>query len=133
MGQNALHLHLGLREVEDEAVLAIGRAKVGADDGEVHVGDLLDRLELDDDLVADEQVEAMQSDLDASVEHRDRNLAFERDSSASHFDDERVVVDGFEEAGTELAMNGVRRADDRTRQCFVFQRHGCADACRSRD
>ena len=58
-------------------MLAAYRSQIGADDGEVDVGDALDGFEFDHDLVADEQVQAMQTDLDGPVEDGHGHLALE--------------------------------------------------------
>lgn len=99
-------------------------AQVGPDYGEVQVGDVPDGLQLDHDLVGDEQIEAVQPDLYATVEDRGRELALERDSSCAQLDEERSLVDGFEEAGAELTMNRDGCADDRACELLVLERHG---------
>ena len=61
---------LGLGKVEDEAMFVADSSQVGSDHGEVHIADMLDGLEFDDDLVTDQQVKPMQANLDLPIEHR---------------------------------------------------------------
>jgi hypothetical protein len=49
-------------------------AEIRADDDEVDVGEILRRLQLDDDLVGDEEVESMEADLEAAIQNGNGEL-----------------------------------------------------------
>ena len=77
-------------------------SQVGADHGEVHVGDVLDGLEFDDDLVAHQQVKPMQSYLDIPVQDGDSHLARKGHVSVTQLKYQGVFVDRLHEAGAQI-------------------------------
>lgn len=66
----------------------------------------------------------MEANLDVLVEDWDGDLALEGDRPPSELDDQGVFVDGLEEAGAELLVDGDGGADDGTGYLFVFECQG---------
>ena len=101
-----------LGEIQDEPVFDAGGPEVGTDDGKVYALELLDRLELDDQLVGDEDVEAMNTDLDIVEDDRDLGFLVELDASLVENDTQAVVIDALEKARAESLVHVNGSADD---------------------
>ena len=66
---DALDLQLRGIEVEEEAVSLADRPQVRPDDRKVHVLEGTNRLELDDDLVLDEEIQAVPPNFNLVIEN----------------------------------------------------------------
>lgn len=102
-------------------------AEVRADHGEVNVLQSAERFELDDDELADQQIETMQTDVGSAVEDWHRNFALEVEPAATKLDAQRVRVNGFDESGTKTPVNIDRSTDDRVGQILMRKRHPSID------
>ena len=78
------------------------------------VFEVFDRLELDDDFVFDEKIEAMLANLVVLVKERNWFLPNESNSSNCKLNRQRLLVNGFQKTGAKLGMNRDRRAN-----CFL--------------
>lgn len=105
-------------------MLAAHSAQVGADDGEVLWGELSDSLELNNNLVECEEVQAMRSHFDAEVTNGDRLLLAKGDTSRSKLDREGILVDGLKESRTQRAMDLNGCPNDRSSLPLPIQCHG---------
>jgi len=95
--------------------------EVGTDDREVDIFELTDRLDLQDDATIDQEVGAMESDLDIPVEDRDSHLRNEGDLSETEFNLQGAIIDGFEEARSQERMDLDSGSDDPVRQLAMFE------------
>jgi hypothetical protein len=109
-------------EVDQETQLEPGGAEVGEDLGAVDREIALDRLELDDDLGADDQVGDEFADVLAAVREADGDLGDERDAAEAQLGFECPLIGVLEHAGPEPAMHLDGRADDRMRELLVDDR-----------
>ena len=89
---DAFCLDSRFREVQKQTVPSSYGSKVGPDDREVLGQDFPDRLQLDDDEVGDEEIQAVKADLYPAVEDRDRDLAREGNRLPAKLDRERVLA-----------------------------------------
>ena len=80
-------------------MLAVCGTQVGAHDDRVDILEASDCLEFDDDLVENEQVQAMKPNLYPTVNHWNGNLSFERNVLGPQLDSERVFVNRLEKTG----------------------------------
>ncbi len=71
----------------------------------MNVVERLTRLELNYDLRIDEKIQAMFADGMTAIKNRNWLLPLERQTDQTHFDGERLFIERFEKAGSELAMN----------------------------
>jgi len=70
MGRLKFNLEGGSVEVHQETVLQPDRTEIGANNRNVHVFPSLDCLQLHHDSVIHEEIQPMESDLDATINHR---------------------------------------------------------------
>ena len=87
----------------------------------MNVVDVLDRFQLHDDGILDEQVETVPADFGSVVFDGQLALLFNCKAALVEFNNERVLVDRFEKARSKLAMDLDRCADDLLRQRRVLQ------------
>ena len=77
--------------------------------------DLFYGLQLDDDFLADDQVDFVSAiQLQAFIRDREIDLAFERKAAEMQFVTETLFVGGFEQAGTQLTMDFNSSTNDRS-------------------
>lgn len=101
-------------EVEEEAAPVACGFEIVDDLGVFDGADGVEGFEFDDDGAEAQEVGAVDAlEVDAFVGESDEWLALIRDVAQPKLDGERVVVDGFEEAGAERGVDFHRRADDR--------------------
>ena len=100
-----LDLQGHLAEVEEEAVVTSYRAQVRPDHGEVLRDEVAHRLQLDDDLVSHEKVEAVKPHLLATVRDGHGKLTNERYSTMRELHDQSGLVDRIHEARTERTVD----------------------------
>ena len=100
LGTDASDIERRPGKVQDEAVVEAGGAQVGADDGEMDLFEVASGFELDDDAHIDQQIEAMQPDLYTKIANRNAELTPKRDVASVELDAQRVVINGFDEAGS---------------------------------
>ncbi len=103
--EDSLHFEARRAEVEQEAHSLVGRSQVTGQDREVDVLESGDRLELHDQGVLDEKVQAVRPDLDPSKSDRNGELLLEGDPPSMEFHDQGPLVDGLDEPRTELPVN----------------------------
>lgn len=87
-----------------------------------------DCFQLYDNLILDEEVEAMFTNLVILVEKRDRFLSNELNSTKCEFDGQGLLVYGLEKSRTQLAMNPNRSGDYSLRQFGISQLPSCFPA-----
>src|SRR5258708_24845050 len=78
---------------------------------------VLHRLELHDDAVGNEEIEALSADCPALILDADCHLSRERNAAKGELDAERLLVDGLEEAGPENSMHLDRGPDHPVGKC----------------
>src|SRR5579883_756800 len=126
-GRNALRLHAGRPsrdhdtldavledpdvEVDDEREIAAIGSEVGDDPRHLDRSDGGDRLELDDELVSNEEVEAAPTHESLLVVDCDVLLSLEWDLPEHHFDRHCLFVYVLEKSRTEMAVHLDRGAD----------------------
>jgi len=86
-------------------------AEIGEQLGFVDVGELSDGFEFDDDGVLDEQVDALAFDHGVFVEDGDLDLGLRVDVAEVEFVQQCLLVDGFEQARSEFAVDLDRGTD----------------------
>ena len=86
-------------------MLELERSEVGVHDSTVAPRDSCRRLQLDDELLPDEEVEAVHADLPTSVPHWDAVLALEGHTAVLELDDKRLLVHRLQEPWAEGLMN----------------------------
>ena len=74
----------------------------------MHILERLDRFQLNNDLVFDEKVEAMLTNLVIAIEKRDWFLPNESNSAQRKFDGERLFVNRLQKPRAEFTMNSDR-------------------------
>ena len=89
-----------------------GRAKVAADDYEVCVIEVLDRLELYNDLVLHDEVETMATDLLLPEQDANELFSLKRDPAEPQLDAQSIGVNRLHETRSELTMHVNRSPDD---------------------
>jgi hypothetical protein len=118
-----LHLEGRSGEVEKQPMFAVDSTEIGADDDEIDVCEGLAGLEFDHNEFGNEHIEAVQTDLRATIQHRDRELSREWDVTLSQLDGKSVLVDCLEKPWTEGSVNLDSGTDDASSQVFVFEYH----------
>ena len=88
--------------------------------GQVKGQEAVDRFQLDDEALANEQIETSLTDWYLLVVERDSDLASKGNAAKSKLDGERLFVDGFEESGTQMAMDFESRVHDYCREVVEF-------------
>ena len=104
-GDHPLDFQRDLGEVQQQPMLLVHRLQVGSDNGKVNVFQVLDGLEFYDDGVIYEEVESMATDFRSIVGNDDFHLGLDDQASLFQLDDEGFLVDGFQEARPQAAMN----------------------------
>ncbi len=102
---NALHRQRHRRKVEDESVGEICRLQITPNDREMNVLQTFHRLQLDNDFLFHQKVEAVFADLVISIEKRDGLLPNESDAADCKFNRQRLLVDDFKEARPKFGVN----------------------------
>jgi hypothetical protein len=109
-------LKTGYVEIEQQSDLDACQPEAGQELGGVDFVEVANALQFDDDLLADDEVEA-----EAVVEpvtlvlHRDQALLFDFESAKSKLVRKANAVHGFEEPGPKLAVNDDRGPDHQRR------------------
>jgi hypothetical protein len=88
---------------------------------------LVDTLDLDDDGILDEEIEAIFSEGTAFVNGRNGQLSAKDQALFGEFDRQRFFVDSFEKARTEFPMHGDSAADDALGQRIPLGVHKGSD------
>ena len=93
-------------EVHQQADAAAAKAEVGQDLGFVDFGEGFGGFDFEDDGFVDDEVGFEGGvEADIPVDEGDGGLAFEGDSGVGEFGGKAGFVDGFEQAGAELAVD----------------------------
>ena len=118
-------------EVEDEADRDSAHSQVGLQLGFVCGDDGGDRLDLENDLAAHDDVgsEAFSNGF-AFVGDGDGDLQFERQVGLMELVAETLLVDRFQQASANVSMNLDGKSDNAFRQSFL-EKHGCISVARS--
>jgi len=80
---------------------------------------LADRLQFDDDLAFNEEIQTMFADLVVVVEEWHRMLPDELDSTECKFNGQRFLVDRFQEARTKCSVYSDRASNNFLRKIGV--------------
>ena len=83
------------------------------------VFEVFDSLELDDDFVFDEKIEAMLANLVVLVKERNWFLPNESNSSNCKFNRQRLFINGFQKTRAKLSMNRDGRANHLLRDASI--------------
>jgi len=119
----SFHLEGRFGEVQQKTVIAAGCAEIGTNDSEVFVDELFDSLELDNDFIRDEQIDTVESHLDASIYNGHRELTLETKATVPKLHNERGFVYRLQESRAERTMNLNGRTDDFSGELFMFEFH----------
>jgi hypothetical protein len=126
--QNAAAQPVGQRdrvEVDQQADLAPAQAKIGEKLRFVKWGNALDRLDLQDDRSAYDDIGAVAAFVfDAVVVHRQGHLAFVGDAAAVQFMAQASLVDGFEQSEAKALVDAHREADDPVGEVVIMDEAG---------
>ncbi len=90
---DSLHLQSCFGKVHEETMLTTRRSQVGPDDHEVDALEAFHGLELDNNLIVDQEVQPMATDLKPAREHRDRRLTPKEDPAGSKLNRQCILVD----------------------------------------
>jgi hypothetical protein len=114
--QNAAAQSVGQRdrvEIKQQADAAAREAKIGQKLRFVKWAEAVDRFDLQNDLVMDDDVSAIGAwEIDAVVVDRQGRLAGVRDLGAIQFVGQASFVDGFEQARSKAAVDTHGKTDD---------------------
>ena len=100
------------RKVQNQTVGQSRSFKIAADDGEVHLLQRLNGLQLDDDFAFNDKIESVFADLMIAVKKRDRLLPHKSNSADRELNGECLFVNGFQKSWPKLAMYRDCRRDD---------------------
>jgi hypothetical protein len=99
-------------EIEKKPVSQVCCLEITPTDGEMNIFKLIDGFELNDDLSIDEKIQPVLTNLMVMVKKRHRMLPNELDSAQCKLNCKRFLVNPFEKARSELAMNANGSGDD---------------------
>src|SRR4029077_12753659 len=94
----------------------------------MNVLQLADRLQFNDDLAFNEEIQTAFADLVIAVEERHRMLPDELDSTERKFNGQRFLVDRFQEARTKCSVYSDRASNNFLRKFGVSEIFSCFPA-----
>src|SRR3954466_10142113 len=98
--------------MENESDLETTGAEVGEALPKSHAGELLGGFHFDDDLLVDEQIDALTSDVMALVVQVDADFTLDEMAPIARLDLQRVCVGALEKAVPESIVDLVEGTDD---------------------
>ncbi|MEY2560364.1 MAG: hypothetical protein QOG51_779 [Verrucomicrobiota bacterium] len=98
-------------EIQEQAILELSCLQIATANCEMDVFQGADCLQLYDDLILDQEIQAMFADLVILVEKRNWFLSNELNSTKCEFDGQRLLIYGLEKSRTKFAVNPNGRGD----------------------
>ena len=102
-------------------MVALNCAQLGFDHGKMDIIKVFHRFQVNNDLLFDKQIYAVLAHVFAVEKNINFALLFNCQAALVQGNNQRILVDGFNEAGTESAMDFDCRANDLSGELFVFQ------------
>ena len=99
-------------KVDEKTDREVASMKVAHQLGQVHIGDLGDSLQLNNDLAFNDKIEKLVPKVDPLVRNPDRMLTIDMKSSKPQLMLERLLIQALQEAGSKRPMHFDSASDD---------------------